>query len=46
MKCLYRNCKKEFKDKSNKKFCCRSCKSSESTYILREKQKLKNDTNN
>ena len=46
MKCQYRNCIKEFKDKSNKKFCSRSCKSSESVYIFRERQKkLKNDIN-
>lgn len=39
-KCRYRNCTVEFRQKSNKKFCSRSCKSKESVYRKRDKIKL------
>lgn len=46
MKCLQRNCEKIFKDKSNKKFCCKSCKNKEAVYRGRDKNKLKSEKTN
>lgn len=40
MKCEYRNCKKEFTGRSNKKFCKIQCKRNELKYKQREKKKI------
>ena len=37
--CKYRNCNKVIEGRPNKLYCSRKCKSNESKYILREKQK-------
>ncbi len=37
--CKYRNCCKIIEGRPNKLYCNRKCKSNESKYILREKQK-------
>lgn len=37
--CKYRNCNKTIEGRPNKLYCNRRCKSNESIYILREKEK-------
>ena len=37
--CENRNCKNKFEYKSNKKFCCKSCKNKEAVYRVRDKKK-------
>lgn len=37
--CSYRNCEEKFDDLGGvKKFCCRSCKSKEAVYRIRDKK--------
>ena len=42
MKCSQRKCENTFRDKSNKKFCSRSCKNKEAVYKGRDKKKMEN----
>lgn len=41
--CKYRNCYKKIDGRKNKLYCDKRCKTNESKYLIREKNKLKKD---
>jgi hypothetical protein len=40
MKCLYRNCHKNYEGRPNKKYCSTKCKRNEAKYRKRIKEKI------